>query len=83
MNTLNTIISEATAAGFLSYGNFRTEDDNIQCETLTCTEGDYSGEVIDIYYDYYTGNVTRVDHYSQFPVNHPHHAKLKYNPPVS
>ena len=83
---INQLIKIASSAGFESYGNFRTEDANIQCEIMTCTNGGLcDGEVLEIYYDYYSGEVNAplIKCYCQFPVGHPHHRPVKFNCPVS
>lgn len=65
-NELMSIINEAMKHGFDSYGNFRTEDDDTQQEILTCIKGQFSGEVIEISYDYNTGEIKSISQYSQF-----------------
>lgn len=76
--TINDLIRQATKAGFESYGNYRTEEDHIQYESMTCTKGEFDGEVIEIHYEYNSGEVTRVEQYCQFPENHPHHSPIKF-----
>lgn len=79
MPNVNQLIAQALKAGFNSYGNFRTDDDEIQCETLTCIDGQFSGEVLEINYNYSSGEVVKVNHFSQFPVNHPHYSPVKFS----
>jgi hypothetical protein len=74
MKNVNQLISQAIKSGFESYGNFRTEDDSVQRETLTCTKGKFSGEVIDIDYNYQSGEILKTTVSSQFPVSHPHYS---------
>lgn len=47
---INSLIVQATKAGFDSYGSFNEGD--YQHEILTCIKGKYSGEVVDIYYNF-------------------------------
>ena len=83
MNNINSLSTLISKAGFESYGNFRTEDKAIQCEIFTATKGKYCGENIELYYDYNTGVITKVEQYCQFPVNHPHYSPVKFTVPVS
>lgn len=64
MNNINQLIATAAKAGFDSYGSFN--EGEFQHEILTCTKGKYSGEVIDLYYDFYTGNLNKVEYSTQF-----------------
>jgi len=64
MTTINQLIALATKNGFESYGSFNEGDS--QHEILTCTKGKFSGEVIDLYYDYSSGNVVKVEYSTQF-----------------
>lgn len=66
MNQINSLIQIASKAGFDSYGNFNEGEDG-QHEILTCTKGKYSGEVVDIWYDYNTGITSKVEVSCQFP----------------
>ncbi len=54
------------ALGFKEYGSFNEEDG--QHDILTCTErgNKYDGEVVDLYWDYKTGEVTKVEQSTQF-----------------
>lgn len=61
---INSIITTANKNGFESYGSFNEGDE--QHEILTCTKGKYDGEVIDIYYDFNTGEVFRSEVSTQF-----------------
>jgi len=65
MSAVSQLISKAERAGFQSYGSFN-EGDDVQHDILTCTHGKFSGEVIDIYYDFYSGDVSKVEISSQF-----------------
>lgn len=64
MNTLNVLLNQAYKAKFETYGSFNEGDE--QHDILTCTKGKYDGEVIDIYYNYYTGEVNRTEISTQF-----------------
>lgn len=79
MTNINQLIATATKSGFESYGNFRTEDNDIQCEILTCMKGEFSGENIELNYQYNTGEVVKIDQYCQFQVNHPHYSPVKFS----
>lgn len=73
MQTIQSIINQAIKAGFEVYGSF---NEGLQHEILTCTKGEYSGEVIDLYWDYKTGKVHTIDYSSQFKGQSP---KFKFN----
>ena len=64
MNNINQLISIAAKAGFEQYGSFN--EGEYQHDILTCRKGKYNGEVIDIYSDYQSGNVNRIEHSTQF-----------------
>lgn len=64
MRTLAQLETQAVAAGFESYSDFAHEEQGQRVSTLTCTKGKYSGEVIDIIYDY--KGVISIDHSTQF-----------------
>lgn len=64
MANINQLISAAYKAGFEVYGSFNEGDS--QHEILTCMKGKYDGEVIDLYYDYNTGNVSKIEYSAQF-----------------
>lgn len=81
MPNINKLISAAEKAGFEVYGSFN-EGEDVQHDILTCTNGQYSGEVIDVYYGFYTGDVSKVEQSCQFPATHPHYAPVKYVIPV-
>ena len=57
------LLNVAAKAGFKVYGSF---NEGLHHEILSCTKGKYSGEVIDIYWDYKTGLVHTVDYSTQF-----------------
>lgn len=57
------LLNLAAKSGFEMYGSF---NEGLQHEILTCTKGKFSGEVIDIYWDYKTGLVHTVDYSTQF-----------------
>lgn len=66
MNTqlnIKDVLKKAGKAKFEHYGSF---NEGLQHEILTCTKGEYSGEVIDIYWNYYTGIVHTIDYSCQF-----------------
>lgn len=64
MNNINTLVSMAAKSGFEPYGSFN--EGEFQHDILTCTKGKYSGEVIDIYSDYQSGNVSKIEYSTQF-----------------
>lgn len=64
MNNVNTLVSHAAKSGFEPYGSFN--EGECQHDILTCAKGKYSGEVIDIYSDYQSGNVNRIEYSTQF-----------------
>lgn len=74
MQNINQLIQVANRNGFESYGNFNEGD--VQHEILTCTKGKYSGEVIDIYYNFYSGSVSKVEISTQFKGQEP---KFSFN----
>ena len=61
---INTLTHTALKPGFENYGSFN--EGELQHDILTCTKGKYSGEVIDLYYDYYTGEVSNIEYSTQF-----------------
>lgn len=69
MHTINAVIAAATKAGFNVYGSFN--EDGQQHEILTCTKGKFNGEVIDIYYNWNSGEVSQVEHSTQFKGQEP------------
>lgn len=69
MKTINQLIGIASQAGFEQYGSFNEVE--LQHEILTCTRGDYSGEVIDIYYDWESGRLNRIEYSAQFKGQEP------------
>lgn len=69
---INTLIGKAIKAGFEEYGNFN-EGEYQHCILTAAKGGDYDGETIDIYYNFYSGEVDRVEYGTQFPENHPHY----------
>ena len=44
----------------------RVEYKNINCFIMTCMNGDYDGEVIDVLYNYITGEIISTSVYSHF-----------------
>lgn len=64
MLNVNSLISIAAKSGFESYGSFNEGD--CQHDILTCTKGKFDGEVIDIWYDYHSGIVSKVEVSCQF-----------------
>jgi hypothetical protein len=67
---LSKLINQAYKNGFQQYSDFAHPDKyeypNINIITFTCTKDIFNGEVIDIWYNYFTGAVLKVDTYSQF-----------------
>ena len=67
MKTIAHLDAVAAKSGFESYSDFRHEDTpQWRVETLTCTKGKYSGEVLDITYEDNTGIVVDVKYSTQF-----------------
>ena len=72
MTTTNiaTLSKQAYASGFEDYSNCahpdKVEYPNTNIATFTCTKEKYNGEVIDIWYDYLSGDVSYTSIYSQF-----------------
>ena len=64
MTHISQLIAQAARAGFDSYGSFN--EGNLQHEILTYTNGKHSGEVIDIYYYFDTGEVKSIEYSNQF-----------------
>jgi len=56
---INTIVAKAGRNGFESYGSFN--EDGEQHEIFTCIKGKYEGEVIDVYYNWHTGEVRKFE----------------------
>lgn len=75
MKTLQQIESKAYASGFNHYSDFahpdKVEYPRINIFTLTCTEGEHNGDVVDVWYNYDTGEIKHVSIYSQFPNTKP------------
>jgi len=69
MANINDFIATAAKSGFESYGSFNEGD--LQHDILTCTKGKYDGEVIDLYYNYHTGEVSNIEYSSQFKGQQP------------
>jgi hypothetical protein len=67
-NNVQILINAAFKAGFEIYGSFNEGE---QHEILTCTKGKYSGEVIDIYYNWLSGQVSKVEYSTQFKGQEP------------
>lgn len=69
-NTFASLEMKAIKAGFESYSDVshpdRVEFQNVNISTLTCKKGKYNGEVVEIWYNYYTGVVVYSSVYSQF-----------------
>lgn len=61
-------LNSAYKAGFEGYASF---NEGLQHEILTCTKGEYDGEVIDIYWVYDTGEVHTIDYSTQFKGQEP------------
>jgi hypothetical protein len=69
MKNVNQLIATAAKSGFEVYGSFN--EGELQHEILTCTKGKFDGEVIDLYYDYNTGDVAKVEYSTQFKGQQP------------
>lgn len=52
----------ANNQGFELYGSF---NEGLQHDIFTCLKGKYDGEVIDIYWDYNTGEIKSIDYSTQ------------------
>jgi hypothetical protein len=61
---INDFIKTANENGFEEYGSFNEGDQ--QHLILTSTKGELSGEVIDFYYDYESGEISKIEHSTQF-----------------
>jgi len=57
-------INTANKSKFNEYGSFN--EGGLQHDILTCLEGKYSGEVIDIYYNWDSGEISKVEYSTQF-----------------
>jgi hypothetical protein len=66
MKNFNTLMSEAQKSGFEVYSSYAMPDSSINLDIFTCRKGKYDGEVIDIYYNWKTGEVTQVLYSTQF-----------------
>ena len=64
MRNINTLVAVAEKNGFEFYGSFN--EDGLQHDILTCLKGKFNGEVIDLYYNYRTGEVSQIAHSTQF-----------------
>jgi len=62
--TYQEIISKSSKAKFYNYASFN--EDELQHDILTCKEGKHDGEVIDIYYNFYSGVVKSAEVSTQF-----------------
>ena len=69
MKSINQLVAIAGKSGFEMYGSFN--EGELQHEILTCTNGKYSGEVIDIYYKYYGGDIIKIAYSTQFVGQNP------------
>lgn len=61
---INILSKIAEDNGFELYGSF---NEGLQHDIWTCLKGKYDGEVIDIYWNYKTGEVHTVDYSCQLP----------------
>lgn len=57
------LLNVAMKSGFEIYASF---NEGLQHEILTCTNGIHSGEVIDIYWNYFDGSIHTIDISTQF-----------------
>jgi len=72
MKTISHLDAIAAKSGFESYFDSRHQDVPAwRVETLTCTKGKYSGEVIDITYEDHTGIIVDVVYSTQFKGQEP------------
>jgi len=62
--TYQEIILKSSKAKFENYGSFN--EGELQHDILTCTKGKHDGEVIDIYYNFYSGVVKSAEVSTQF-----------------
>ncbi len=62
---INEVANKLNQDGFDEYGSFN--EGEFQHDTYTCTNGgEYCGQVVDVYYDWHGGQVSKVESYSQF-----------------
>lgn len=66
--TILQVFAQAVPVGFESYATFNERE--LDHEILTCTKGQYNGEVIDVYYDL-SGTVTKIEQSTQFKGQQP------------
>lgn len=64
------LISKAMNSNFEQYMDCphpdRIEHPHTNCLIMTCVKGEYDGEVIDVLWDYKTGEILSASVYSQF-----------------
>lgn len=67
---INSLADFISKLGFNLYGSFNEDsagdEVRMQHDTYTCTKGKYSGDVIDVYYNYNTGQIHHKEVCSQF-----------------
>ena len=67
---INQIIKELEKNGFQSYGDFSHPDSfeykGINQCYFTCLSGKYDGDVVELWYNWQTGEITKKSTYSQF-----------------
>ena len=71
INSLSAFIEKL---GFKLYGSFNETEPSevpIQHDIYTCIKGKYSGDVIDVYYNYNTGQIHHKEVSSQFKGSEP------------
>jgi len=67
MQTFKQIEPKLESAGFELYLSGKAlGNPDIEHEIFTCKKGKYSGEVIDLFYNYYTGEIVRIEYSTQF-----------------
>ena len=68
-DSVSKLIAIALNQGFDHYGSFNEED--YQHEILLCNKGKYDGEVIDLYSEWYTGEILKVEYSCQTKTQKP------------
>lgn len=68
--TINQIISDLEIKGFINYGDFAHSDKieykNINQMYMVCLNGNYNGDVVEIWYNFENGEIVKKIAYSQF-----------------
>lgn len=66
---INEVSAILQKSGFSEYGSFN--EGEFQHDTYTCTKGKFDGDVVDVYWNWHSGKVIRVEVSSQFKANKP------------